>query len=291
MGKKYKSIKHRIISYTMHFTKLCIGCLFIVPTLIGCDDKFEYDKFSPLEDYSNFITAPEEDSLFNVAISACYTSSNYGKTVGVFGGSVSCFSESNIAKGLWKKFLNMKIKTYGKPGHGFSYTQGSIQNQVNEAHKHDIYILWASTNDLQFNHPIGNATDYSVYDNFDKQKRETQCGGINYCIRTLREKNPECTIYLFTSLKFFSAYGYGYIQKIESNESNISHTLYDYIEGQIACAQSHNIQYLNQWEIQDGQITPSNYSKYYKEDGFHLTSYGYFNIGIHQLLFLAQANK
>lgn len=275
----------------MHFAKLCIGCLFIVTILIGCDDKFEYDRLSLSEDYSQFITTSKEDSLFNIAISACRTSNNYGKTVGIFGGSVSCFSECDIAKGLWKKYLNMEIKTYGKPGHGFSCNQGSIQNQVNEAYKHDIYILWASTNDIQFNHPIGKATDYSIYDNFNKQKRETQCGGINYCIQTLKKKNPECIIYIFTSLKFFSAYGYGYKRKIESEEHDNPNTLYDYIQGQIACAQFNNIQYLNQWEVQDGRINPSNYSRYYKEDGFHLTPYGYFDIGIRQLLFLAQANK
>ncbi len=266
-----------------------ISWLFLAIILGGCDDKFEYDNFSQPIDYSSFITNSVEDSLYECAITACSSSINYGKSVGVFGGSISSFPESSVAKGLWEKHLNMKIKTYGKPGHGFSCKQGSIQNQVDGAIAHDIYILWASTNDLQFNHPIGEATDYTEYDGFDKSKRETQCGGINYCIKKLREKNPLCSIYLFTSLKYFTADKHGYLREVSSGSAPIQPTLYQYVQGQIACAQLQGIPYFNQWEVQENRITPQNFQEYYKEDNFHLTAKGYFDIGIRQLLFLAQA--
>ncbi|MBR2360716.1 MAG: SGNH/GDSL hydrolase family protein [Bacteroidaceae bacterium] len=276
--------------YKFHYL-FYITFLFTVFIQIGCDDKLEYDKLSLLDDYSTFITNATDDSIFRYATTACPYSINYGKSVGVFGGSISSYSECEIAKGLWAKYLNLNIKTYGKPGHGFSIHQGSIQDQVNDAQKHDIYILWASTNDLQFNHPIGEETDFTIYDKFDSQKRTTQCGGINYCIKKLREKNPECRIYLFTSLKFFTTSEIGYQRKVITDNSEPTATLFDYIEKQIACAQLQGIPYFNQWEAQENRITPHNFQTFYKEDGFHLTTAGYFDIGIRQLLFLAQTTE
>ena len=56
---------------------------------------------------------------------------NYGKSVAVFGGSVSVIPPSDSAKILWKKYLGMTITNYGVPGAGFSSLQGkSLQQQV-----------------------------------------------------------------------------------------------------------------------------------------------------------------
>lgn len=187
----------------------------------------------------------------------------------------------------------MNIKTYGKSGHGFSIDQGSIQHQVNKAGKHDLYILWASTNDFTTNQSIGEATDYTMHDGSDEAKRHTQCGGINYCIKKLREINPDCQIYLFTSLKFFGnigqeTYGYEIIPKT-IHRSGVS--LFEYTRKQIECALLQGIPYFDQWIEQEEHINEDNFRIYYKEDGSHMTEYGYFDIGIRQLLFLAQQGK
>lgn len=250
------------------------------------EEETDFDDFLPLEDYSSYVRDDEQFLLFNTAIAACETSRNSGKSVAVFGGSLSSLPESNIAKGLWKKYLHMNIKTYGKGGHGFATIQGNIQNQVNQAAKHDIYILWGSTNDYVTERPLGKVTDYTEYDDFDTTKLESQCGGINYCIKRLREINPQATIYLFTSLKFFTV-DCGY--KITPTNNNGQNYLYDYVQKQKECARLQNISYLDQWEAQEGRITRDNFSNYYLEDGFHMSEAGYFDIGIHQLLFLAQA--
>lgn len=260
----------------------------------GCDteEAFSFDKIEPLEDYSIYIQNEEQDSIFREAVDACAMSSNFGKSVGVFGGSLSSLPESIIAKGLWKKYLHMDIKTYGKPGHGFSIKQGSIQNQVNRAIAHDIYILWASTNDYTTLREAGEATDYTVYDNFDKKKLSTQCGGINYCISRLQEINPSATIYLFTSLKFFGSAGntvYGYEINPASTLNNMP-SFYEYVQKQKECAILQDVPYFDQWTAQES-ITSENYSIFYKEnDGYHMTEHGYFDIGIRQLLFLAKGN-
>ena len=89
-------------------------------------------------------------------------SMNYGKTVAVFGGSVSVIPPSDSAKVLWEKHLGLKITNYGVPGAGFSSLQGkSLQKQVDEAGVFDIYILWASTNDYTNKRENGEYTDYT----------------------------------------------------------------------------------------------------------------------------------
>lgn len=282
----FKGIFLSIRKKLMHVIVLL--CIF--PTVSCTQTESPFDTLTPLEDYSIFIQNTKQETLFRQAILACQTSSNQGKSVGVFGGSLSSLPESNIAKGLWKKYLYMNVKTYGKGGRGFATHQGSIQDQVNKAAKHDIYILWASTNDYTGGIPIGEATDYTEHDGYDDSKRETQCGGINYCIKTLREKNPTCKIYLFTSLKFFGinyneTYGY---EVMPINTNHTGYSFYEYIQKQKACATLQHIPYLEQWRIQEGRISPRNYHIYYKDDGYHMTEAGYFDIGIHQLLFLAK---
>jgi hypothetical protein len=111
---------------------------------------------------------------------------------------------SDSAKNLWKKYLGMTVTNFGVSGAGFSSLQGkSLQRQVDEAGVFDIYILWASTNDYTNHREVGDYTDYTEFDNYDKNKLSTQAGGINYCIKKIYEKNPHAVIYFFTSGKAF----------------------------------------------------------------------------------------
>jgi hypothetical protein len=127
-----------------------------------------------------------QTTLDSLSIKASF---NFGKSVAVFGGSVSVIPESDSAKVLWENHLGLNITNYGVPGAGFSSLQGkSMQQQVDEAGVFDIYILWASTNDYTNNREVGSYTDYTEFDNYNTEKLTTQAGGINYCICCSRLK-------------------------------------------------------------------------------------------------------
>ena len=210
-------------------------------------------------------------------------SKNYGKSIGVFGGSLSVRQESEVAKQIWKDMLNVTVKNYGVGGAGFSSTAGtSIQTQVDGAGVHDIYVLWASTNDCTLSKEVGEWTDYTRFDNYDESKLTTQCGGINYCIKKLYEKNPNAEIYFFTGLRFFSAeYGYNPYSKTTNGAGK---TFSEYVEAQKRCCEYNGIPVLDQFNLQG--IGLFNYTLYYNSDKLHMNEEGYKKIGYIQAEFL-----
>lgn len=205
---------------------------------------------------------------------------NYGKSVAVFGGSVSVIPPSEVAKDLWKERLGMSVTNYGVGGAGFSSLQGkSLQQQVDEAGVFDIYILWASTNDYTNNRAIGSYTDYTEFDDFDEEKLVTQAGGINYCIRKIYELNPHATIYFFTSSKAFNNRG-GYDPFDENG-------MVKYVEIQKQICELHGIPYLDQFTL--GGYNLYNQDQYYR-DPIHMNEAGYEKLGALQVAFLAFPN-
>lgn len=249
-----------------------IFILLLIVLLVSCS----------ASDMNVTIVSPSNVTLLDSVKEVCFTSPNRKKTVGVFGGSLSCNPESENAKTLWKQHLGMQVTSYGHGGHGFSLLQGSIQDQVNAADTKDVYILWASTNDYTSQRLAGNVTDYTEADNYNEKNRETQCGGINYCIKTLREKNPQAKIYLFGSLPFFATKE-GFIENSQVYNSE-GLTFYQFVELQRQCAEAQNIPFLDQFHI---PILSTNIGTYYKSDLFHMTEQGYADIGVYQLYFLA----
>ena len=205
------------------------------------------------------------------------SSMNYGKSVAVFGGSVSVIPPSDSAKVLWEKHLDLKIANFGVAGAGFSSLQGkSMQKQVDEAGVFDIYILWASTNDYTNKREIGEYTDYTEFDGYDEQKLITQAGGINYCIRKIYEKNPDAIIYFFTSSKAFHNRG-GYDPQMEDGMKN-------YVEMQKQICALHGIPVLDQFST--AGFNTYNQKKYYA-DPIHMNWLGYKKLGELQVSFLA----
>ncbi|MEN2282178.1 SGNH/GDSL hydrolase family protein [Algoriphagus sp. SE2] len=204
-------------------------------------------------------------------------SPNYGKTVAVFGGSVSVIPASETAKNMWKESLGMEITNFGVGGAGFSSLQGkSLQQQVDEAGVFDIYILWASTNDYTNNREIGNYVDYTEFDGFDEGKLVTQAGGINYCIKKIYELNPNATIYFFTSSKAFNNRG-GYDPFDQEG-------MVKYVELQKQICELHGIPYLDQFGL--GGYNVYNQELYYR-DPIHMNDAGYKKLGALQVSFLA----
>lgn len=205
------------------------------------------------------------------------SSPNYGKTVAVFGGSVSVIPPSETAKTMWKESLGMKITNFGVGGAGFSSLQGkSLQQQVDEAGVFDIYILWASTNDYTNKRENGSYTDYTEFDGYDPEKLTTQAGGINYCIKKIYELNPKATIYFFTSSKAFNNRG-GY-DPFEPNG------MANYVDMQKQICELHGIPYLDQFTL--GGYSIYNKDLYY-EDPIHMNGEGYQKLGALQVAFLA----
>ncbi|GAB2483535.1 SGNH/GDSL hydrolase family protein [Algoriphagus taiwanensis] len=204
-------------------------------------------------------------------------SMNYGKSVAVFGGSVSVIPPSDSAKVLWERYLDLKITNFGVPGAGFSSLQGkSLQQQVDEAGVFDIYILWASTNDYTNERENGEYTDYTEFDGYDEQKLTTQAGGINYCIKKIYEKNPDAIIYFFTSSKAFINRG--------AYDPFFENGMVRYVEMQKKICALHGIPVLDQFEV--AGFNTYNQSKFYR-DPIHMNYLGYQKLGELQVGFLA----
>ena len=209
---------------------------------------------------------------------------NYGKTIAVFGGSLSVNKESDAAKQAWADLLNAEVTTYGVGGAGFSSMQGyTLQKQVEEAGVYDVYVLWASTNDYTNNRECGTWKDYTALDGYDRSKLTTQCGGINYCIKTLLEKNPKAEIYFFTSLRFFGADAGHNPFSTEPNKTG--KTFADYVEAQKACCAYYGIPVLDQFNLQG--INAFNVDLFYVKDKLHMNEDGYRRIAPVQASFLA----
>lgn len=209
--------------------------------------------------------------------SALNTSVNYGKSVAVFGGSVSVIPASESAKSFWKENLGMTITDYGVSGAGFSSLQGkSLQKQVDEAGVFDIYILWASTNDYTNHRKVGSYTDYTEFDGYAMEKLTTQAGGINYCIKKIYELNPHAVIYFFTSSKAFNNRG-GYDPFYEQGMN-------EFVEMQKKVCQLHGIPVLDQFFL--GGFNTYNKDLYY-QDPIHMNEIGYRKLGELQVSFLA----
>jgi lysophospholipase L1-like esterase len=213
----------------------------------------------------------------NNGIPTLENSVNYGKSVAVFGGSVSVIPESESAKYMWKEYLGMTLTDYGVPGAGFSSLQGkSLQKQVDEAGVFDIYILWASTNDYTNKRAVGTYMDYTEFDGFNIEKLTTQAGGMNYCIKKIYELNPNASIYFFTSSKAFNDRGgYDPLYKTGMNE---------YVEMQKEVCELHGIPVLDQYLL--GGFNVYNKDIYYN-DPIHMNALGYKKLGELQVSFLA----
>ena len=205
------------------------------------------------------------------------SSFNYGKSVAVFGGSVSVIPVSDSAKNLWRKYLGMRVTDFGVSGAGFSSLQGkSLQQQVDEAGVFDIYVLWASTNDYTNHREVGNYTDYTEFDGYNKKKLTTQAGGINFCIKKIYEINPHAVIYFFTSGKAFVNRG-GYDPFYE-------HGMNEFVDMQRKVCKLHGIPFLDQFLL--GGYNIYNEPLYY-HDPIHMNGLGYKKLGELQVSFLA----
>jgi len=218
-----------------------ISGLFLIIVFVSCEaealpiapEEVNVETGRQVIDFSKI----SPDSL----IVLCSTSSNRNKSIGVLGGSYTITEESAIVKNSWCHYLNCSVTDYGKSGYGFSINQGSIQDEADNCDVKDIYVLWASTNDFNFNQPAGIPTDFTFRDNYSPNSRITQCGGINYCIKTLKEKNPNCLIVMISSSLFLQSEK-GYNMSVTNGTGK---NLVYYVNAQWECCRINKVPFLN----------------------------------------------
>ena len=228
-------------------------------------------------------------------LAACNTHNNHKQTIALFGGSFSVIEASNVATDYWAEQLNAEITKYGVGGAGFSnrsqWDGQHIQWQIDqactpEAPVYDTYILWASTNDFnQCNTLSGDAWDYTEYDGFDASKLETQCGGINYAIKRIREKAPKARILFMTSTKCFSAPGSGTNINYQGPENGMNL----FVAKQMLCCRAAGVPFLDLFTIPP--FNEGNFEEFTESDHLHLNAKGYEAIRDLQVRFIREGKN
>ena len=228
-------------------------------------------------------------------LAACNTNNNHKQTIALFGGSFSVTEASNVATDYWAEQLNAEITKYGVGGAGFSnrsqWDGQHIQWQIDqacapEAPVYDTYILWASTNDFnQCNTLSGDAWDYTEYDGFDASKLETQCGGINYAIKRIREKAPKARILFMTSTKCFSSPGSGTNINYQGPENGMNL----FVSKQMLCCRAAGVPFLDLFTIP--AFNEDNFEGFTESDHLHLNAKGYEAIRDLQVRFIREGKN
>ena len=210
------------------------------------------------------VVSASEEELTPVQKMYQLISPNFGKSIGVFGGSLSAMEASKTAKNIWAEKLRLKVFSYGNGGAGFGIQEANPRNtmvvQAENAAIHDIYLLWASTNDHSKKIPVGDIRSNDLH---------TQAGGIRKSVEILQTKNPDAKIYFFTSLPMFKT----------------ENTLDEYVKGQKAVCADLHIPVLDQFYTCG--FNQWNAPYFFNQDLKHLTAKGYERIAEMQVAFLA----
>ena len=215
-----------------------------------------------------------------VMLAGCGVANKQHKhSIALFGGSFTVIGASNVATDYWAEQLDATVTKYGVGGAGFSnITQSEgkhIQWQIDQACApdapvYDTYILWASTNDFTWANTLsGDPWDYTEYDGFDKSKLNTQCGGINYAFKKIREKAPKARILFMTSTKCLNTPGSGTDINYRGPEGGMNL----FVDKQMLCCRAAGVPYLDQFTLPP--FNESNVDQYTESDRLHLNAAGY----------------
>ena len=213
-------------------------------------------------------------------LASCNANSGHKHTIALFGGSFSVIEASDTATDFWAQQLDAEITKYGVGGAGFSnrtqWDGQHIQWQIDkactpEAPVYDTYILWASTNDFnQVNDLAGDPWDYTEFDGYDESKLTTQCGGINYAFKRIREKAPKARILFMTSTKCFTSPGSGTDINYRAEEMTGMNV---FVAKQMLCCRAAGVPFLDQFTLPP--FNESNFEEYTASDHLHLNAKGY----------------
>lgn len=207
-------------------------------------------------------------------------SPNYNKKIAVFGGSFSVIPASDVAKAYWVDVLRGSVTTYGIGGAGFSiktgedrWLPGQIDKALASGTHYDIFIIWASTNDV------------SRGISLEEQNQE-----IRNCIEKIRKNVPQAKIMFFSSLPV-PLLEYIAEEDIEKGPEwsrggrrNMK-KLPSYVEGQEQVCREMNVPFLNLYT--DSGINRWNAVDFFQGDMLHLNNAGYNHIKETQARFIA----
>ncbi len=244
------------------------------------EESSEEPKDEPTDD-------PTDDPNDNPSDIDYTLSPNFGKSLGIFGGSFSNIEESDSCKFYWQEKLQLTLFGHGINGAGYSVaTQESgvlyaVDRCCRRDEPHDIYLLWSPSNDFSKGRAtIGTLSDYTEADGFDTAKLTTMLGGMNYSYQKLKQKNPDAEILLFTTLPIFNKGAAGYDTLYADGIG-----LRQFVDAQIEWAKAHEVPYLDLFRRSG--FTHSNYGRYYQKDALHPDVEGYKHLVGITLPFLA----
>ena len=196
-----------------------------------------------------------DSAAYKACPDVCRLSPNRGKSVAVFGGSFSMIEQSEVAKNMWREYLDMSVTTYGRSGAGFCVPNNTFKAQVQRAGVHDIYVFWCSTNDCSMKTPV-----------------EEQNEKMLECFDLVRQKNPQAVIYVLTTMKAFS-------------KAEWVQTAEYYKQEQAKTASGAGVLYLDLYDLPFA--TSQNVGVLCQSDMVHPSADGYYNYGWNILYFLA----
>lgn len=191
-----------------------------------------------------------------------------GMSLAVLGGSISVKPESEVCKNYWTEQLGLEIVNYGINGAGLSATTQvpGIREEAQDAalHHHDIYLLWASSNDFKTQSQMSDVT-----------------AGLDYCYKQILDHNPKAHVVLFTSMPVFNAGSSGYDVKATGEKS-----MRAYVDAEIAWCEANEVPYLDLFR--EAGFNTSNRTHYYYDDNVHLKTLGYEHIKQRTTAFLEE---
>ena len=214
-------------------------------------------------------------------------SSNYGKKIAVFGGSFSEIPASGVAKAYWAEVLRAEVTTYGIGGAGFSiqtgedrWLPGQVDRALSSGKKYDVYILWASTNDVSHGVSL-----------------EEQNAQIKVCVEKIRQGAPDAKVLFFSSLPVpllehakeptpeeEAQVPENYRETYKNMLINMK-KIPQYVEAQQKVCQELGIPFLNLYTTSG--INEYNAPDFFSHDRLHLNTAGYNHIKETQARFIA----
>lgn len=195
-------------------------------------------------------------------------SPNYNKKIAVFGGSFSVIPASDVAKAYWVDMLRSQVTTYGIGGAGFSiktgedrWLPGQIDKALASGTDYDIFVIWASTNDVTRETPL--------------EEQEAQ---IKLCVDKLRKGAPKAKILFFSSMPV-PLHEHATEEEINNTPEMFRHVpknmkkLPLYVENQEKVCKELGIPFLNLYTTSG--INDYNALDFFSFDKLHLNSAGY----------------
>ena len=234
-----------------------------------------YELPKILGDKDSVLSSNGDGTTFWKSMPDSILSNNYGKTIGIIGGSFATEANAKIVYDMLREKLGMTVNSAAIGGAGFCQGTTFVQQSANFA-SCDIYVIWCSTNDFTNNKAIGNSSDAAG--------ANTQWGAFKQVLANLYASNPNAKICLWSSSPHLTS-KQGNEEGIGST-TNYTNNLREYVDAQQEMCAMYSIPYLDQY-YQSGQNS-FNKSLVCKSNDFHLTDFGYQLLANKQLLMLSE---